>query len=491
MEIVRRKIESVMPGVSVELVLRTSRGDQLADVPLHTVEGTDFFTREIIDTLQRGEADLAVHSLKDMSSAHFFGEHCFAVVDREATHDVVLLRRGWEEKWRQGETIVIGTCSPRREEMALDFLAKALPQTGQPVSIQSKPIRGNVETRLRKLHRGEYDGTILALAGLNRLWTTIQDEFAGFGFTMMILPLLECVPAPCQGSIVAEALPGNSLASEILDAINDQQAWEDSLREKMTGLRYGQGCLQKFGVTTIHYNGQRSTYAAGKDEYENAFSLFANLPDPDWEGKIIFSTTDYMREFYEYEYMAPPESIQEPVVYVANYKSLSDPVYRDQWKKLLTGKRVWAAGSKTWFELSRCGIRVEGCADALGLESLLPLWKSPLIGISKQDVRVITHEKATGIWEEKGWKTVASHRLIPQFNLTIAKELAEAEVVFWTSAGQFEIYQHLLRNEVIHACPFGETAQQLRLAGLDPVIFPTIKSFMQWRRSSIPSVSVV
>ncbi|MBN8667067.1 MAG: hypothetical protein J0M30_06135 [Chitinophagales bacterium] len=489
MEIVRRKIETAMPGLKVELVPRTSRGDQLKDIPLHTVEGTDFFTREIIETLERGEADLAVHSLKDMSSAHFFGDHHFAVVDREDTHDIALLRSGWEEKVSRGEPITIGTCSPRREEMALDFLQKALPQQSLPVQIKSKPIRGNVETRLRKLHLGEFDGTILAAAGLNRLWPEIEEAMKQYGFIRIVLPLLDCVPAPCQGAIVVEALPNADNASGLLEAINDEQIWEDAVREKMTGLRYGQGCLQRFGVTTIYYNGEKTTYAAGRDESGMAFSHFSNLPDPDWKGKTIFSSTDHMRSFYDYSFFPAPDLIKEPVVYVANYKSLSDPRHGEDWVNLLSHKRVWAAGSKTWFELAGKGIQVEGCADALGLESLIPLWEKPVLQIKKENVLVLTHAKAAGLWKEKGWKTAITHQLIPRYVPELAQAIREADVVFWTSKGQYEIYQRELKPGVIHACPFGETAQQLKQAGLAPVVFPTIKSFIQWRRSSSPSVN--
>jgi porphobilinogen deaminase len=74
-----------------------------------------------------GEADIAVHSLKDMSSEHFFGANKFAVVDRDDTRDVAIFNNDIEEKIKRGETIIIGTCSPRREEMATVFLKKALP----------------------------------------------------------------------------------------------------------------------------------------------------------------------------------------------------------------------------------------------------------------------------------------------------------------------------------------------------------------------------
>ena len=127
-DIVRRKILAAFPDMAVEVIARTSKGDGLQDIPLHTVEGSDFFTQDIYDALTIGEADIAVHSLKDMSSEHFFGQNKFAVIDRDDTRDVAIFNNYIEEKIRRGETIIIGTCSPRREEMATLFLKRALPQ---------------------------------------------------------------------------------------------------------------------------------------------------------------------------------------------------------------------------------------------------------------------------------------------------------------------------------------------------------------------------
>src|SRR5882724_10552545 len=90
-EIVRKKILAVLPQINVEVIARSSKGDELQNIPLHTVEGSDFFTQDIFNALKNGEADIAVHSLKDMSSEHFFGENKFAVVDRDDTRDVVIL----------------------------------------------------------------------------------------------------------------------------------------------------------------------------------------------------------------------------------------------------------------------------------------------------------------------------------------------------------------------------------------------------------------
>src|SRR5436190_24051697 len=155
LQIVKQKILDAFPGTDVQVITRDSRGDALTEIPLHTVEGSDFFTQDIFDALAKAEADIAVHSLKDMSSEHFFGANKFAVVDRDDTRDVAIFNNDIEEKIRREETIIIGTCSPRREEMASVFLKKALPQLSTEIKIETKDIRGNVETRLRKLSNRE------------------------------------------------------------------------------------------------------------------------------------------------------------------------------------------------------------------------------------------------------------------------------------------------------------------------------------------------
>ena len=485
MEKVKEKIEAVYPGITVQLITRESKGDLLQGIPLHKVEGTDFFTAEFFDALAKGEADIAVHSLKDMSSEHFFGENKFAVVDRDDIRDFAIFNNDIEEKIAKGETIVIGTCSPRREQMATVFLRKALPQLHNDIKIVAKPIRGNVETRLRKLDEREYDGTILATAGLNRLLqsndgSSVKDLLANK--KTMLLPLIECVPAPCQGAIVAEANPLNKKAVEILNSINNNEWMGACKEEKKTARNYGTGCLQQFGVTSISYGDKRIIYAAGRDSNGADFSKWSGLPELSLDGKKVFSSTERMGDFFEYEYL---ENIPLPVeefVYVANYKAVKQPKLLSALKE----KKVWAAGTKTWFELARTGTWVEGCADAFGLEFLLEAWQMPVLNISKNEVAIITNEQSLSTWKYKGWKVYVTYRLKEKKSETISEQIKGADVVFWTSYRQYVQYKDVLKRGVQHSCPFGETAVQLKSAGINPVVFPNIKAFMQWRQTCTP-----
>jgi hydroxymethylbilane synthase len=476
---------------------------------LHTVEGSDFFTQDIFDALANNEADIAVHSLKDMSSEHFFGENKFAVVDRDDTRDVAIFNNNVEAKIRNNEIIIIGTCSPRREEMATVFLKKALPQLSDEIKIETRPIRGNVETRLRKLKSGEYDATILATAGLNRLLRSNEDaqlikELLA-DKKLMLLPLIECVPAPCQGAIVAEAHPLNVKAIEILNKINDRQIVAECYNEKKEAFKYGAGCIQKFGVTTINTKNRKYLYAAGTDAEGTEFVKWNPLPGLKIEGKL-FSSTDVMKGFFDYVPIAIGRKNEElvfdkPVVFVANYKAIQNSSVELLALKSATQRKfnnsnqlgskiILASGTKTWFELAKKGYWVRASADALGFEFLLPSLKMPLLNIKPEEITILTHDSAAERWKAKGYDAVSNYKLISKNDEEIQRSITNADAIFWTSFSQYEFYGKYAKKGVKHLCAGGETAELLKQAGIETVIFPTIKAFEQWRKYSIRSHSV-
>jgi hydroxymethylbilane synthase len=496
-ELVRDKIRGRFPELEVEIIGRSSRGDREQQVPLSTLDGTDFFTREISDALRKGEAEFAVHSLKDMSASHFFSHDAFAIVDRDDVRDLAIFNPSIHQKLRNGEKIIIGTCSPRREEMAIGFLKYALPQFGQSIDIEVRPIRGNVEGRLQQLHEGKFDGTILATAGLNRLLQNEkQDSFTNTvsvrallqGKPLMLLPLIECVPAPCQGAIVVEADPFNSDAVALLKLINDPVLWMEASLEKKKAYEYGTGCLQKFGVTTIKtsYSGSY-LYAAGEDTNGTVFQEWSALPVLTISEEALFSTTDYMKDFFTYQWNEKLPVINQQHVFIANYKALQQDGLAD----MLQTKTIWASGTKTWKELSRRGIWVQGSADGLGFESLVSVWKMPLFEYDPTSVSVISHEQAAERWKQKGYTAVSNYKLSPLENADIVERISAAKAIFWTSFAQFENYRHCINEHAIHICPGGETASLLKKAGLNPIIFPTIQSFLTWRKRNTISASVV
>ena len=502
-QFVQQKIMQVEPGAVVEIIGRSSRGDRELQVSLSALDGTDFFTEDIFNALANDEADIAVHSLKDMSAPHFFSHNAFAIVDRDDVRDVAIFNPVVIDKIKAGQTIIVGTCSPRREEMAISFLKKALPQLGA-INIETKPIRGNVEGRLKQLDEGLYDATILATAGLNRLLRSEETPSAALRLRsvlnpdgglvrnllankkLMLLPLFECVPAPCQGAIVAEAHPQNQMAVELLKKINNAQLFAEASAEKKKAFEYGTGCLQKFGVTTILTKSATHLYAAGEDANGEIFQHWTNMPQLQFNEDQLFSSTDCMKQFFEYEWKQHEFEITQPIVFVANYKSVNDAAAT----AALRNKKIWAAGTKTWLELAKLGFWVEGSADALGFEILQNIWQMPLLDISSNDVCILTHEHAAKRWQIKGCRAVSNYALKPLNDNDIITRIQNAKFIFWSSFSQYEHYGMHASYDATHICAGGETASLLQEAGINPVVFPTIKAFEQWRKSSIRSLSV-
>ncbi len=189
-------------GRDTELVEITTEGDrtQASGASLEQIGGTGVFVSALREALLDGRVDLAVHSLKDLPTAAADGIHLAAVPTREDPRDVVVARDGLT----LGELPVgsrVGTGSPRREAQ-LHALG---------LGLDVVPVRGNVDTRIGKVHAGDYDAVVLARAGLARLGR-IEEATE-------VLDPLQMLPAPGQGALAVECADG-TLATE-LAALDD------------------------------------------------------------------------------------------------------------------------------------------------------------------------------------------------------------------------------------------------------------------------------
>lgn len=173
------------PGLTVDLVRVTTVGDRLPEVSLEGVEGRGFFTDSLERALDAGEADLAVHSLKDLPTELAGGFRIVAVMERDEPADVLVSPHGGLASLPPGARV--GTDSARRRAQ----LALVRPD------LRFAAVRGNVPTRLARLDSGDFDALVLAAAGLRRLGL---GERAG-----EVLGPDVCLPAPGQGAIAVES----------------------------------------------------------------------------------------------------------------------------------------------------------------------------------------------------------------------------------------------------------------------------------------------
>ncbi len=184
-----------------ELIVIRTTGDAIQDRSLAEEGGKGLFTKEIEEALLDGRIDLAVHSAKDMPTVLPAGLTLAACLEREDARDVFISRKaGSIAELPQGATL--GTTAPRRQAIA----KRARPD------LRIVPMRGNVETRLRKLDDGEVDATILALAGLKRLGLEARAT--------KIMSAEEFVPAAGQGAIGIETRQDNTRTRELLARID-------------------------------------------------------------------------------------------------------------------------------------------------------------------------------------------------------------------------------------------------------------------------------
>ena len=214
-------------GVAVELVPITTQGD-VKTQPLGQIGGQGLFTKELQRALLDGQIDLAVHSLKDLPTAPVDGLSLAAVPPRESTADV-LVSNIVKQIEQLPPSARIGTGSLRRKAQLLHL---------RP-DLQVEEIRGNVDTRLRKLDEGQYDAIVLAEAGLRRLGLAER--------IVQVIPRSLMLPAVGQGALGIEARADDAATCNLLAPLDDAATHQAVLAERSLLLTLRGGCLAPVG----------------------------------------------------------------------------------------------------------------------------------------------------------------------------------------------------------------------------------------------------
>ena len=209
-------------GISTEKVIITTQGDTYAQVPLHEIGGQGVFVRALDDAILAGEIDCAVHSMKDIPAYRPSGLFTAAILKRDSPADYLA------HTCSLSGVGVIGTSSTRRRAQLLRH----------DPDIRIRDLRGNVDTRIRKMGAGEYDAIVLAEAGLTRLGIRIPGER---------FPPEKFVPSPNQGT-VAEVSRADPSLMEVLSALDPPQTRTDVLLERAVMEQLGGGCYTPLGI---------------------------------------------------------------------------------------------------------------------------------------------------------------------------------------------------------------------------------------------------
>lgn len=477
-------LQSARSELTVELVTITTRGDRNQTTPLTAIKDGNFFSAEIDAALLGGQVDFTVHSRKDLDGRRPAGIVTAAMPPRANPRDVALFGPAVLDRLRRGDTLRIGTSSARRAAHVQRFLARALPRIGPEPALQCVPLRGPVHRRVARLHDADpdaLDGVVLALAGLERLWTdtaaraTIERSLAGLRW--MVLPLSECPTAPGQGALAVECRADDATTRRLLSAVHDDVTARNVAAEYAAGAGLDTEAQAAMGATAIavpHVG--RLLFASGPAVDDRALQWRAPEPPTNaraWDGS---EWHDQCKQNAADTLSRVPRA---PAVFVAHWRAVTPHtvVGNDQ--------RIWVSGWPSWQRLSAAGLWVEGCAESLGFDALRPTLAAQVLQLPPlADWLVLTRAGAEPTWQDSGIATVVGSYVLDVPDASAVRRLRQAAGqsthFFWSSRDQYLALRDSLPPGAHHACGTGKTFRALTELGVQPAAFPSREAWQTW-----------
>ena len=228
-EHIQKELQRLHPGLTVELLPMSTKGDEILDRSLDKVGGKGLFVKELENAMTDGRADLAVHSIKDVPADLPQGFVLAAISAREDPRDALVSNR-FATLAEMPRGAVLGTSSLRRAAQVRE----------RHPTLEVKLLRGNVETRVAKLDRGEYDAIVLAVAGLVRLGLAARIRSR--------LSLEESLPAPGQGALGIECLAARKDVQQMLAPLADATTAQCVRAERAVSRALGGSCTLPLGA---------------------------------------------------------------------------------------------------------------------------------------------------------------------------------------------------------------------------------------------------
>ena len=241
-EHIQKELQRLHPGLTVELLSMSTKGDEILDRSLESVGGKGLFVKELENAMADGRADLAVHSIKDVPADLPEGFVLAAISAREDPRDAFVSNR-FATLAEMPHGAVLGTSSLRRSAQARE----------RHPGLEVKLLRGNVETRIAKLDRGEYDAIVLAVAGLVRLGLAARIRSR--------LSLEESLPAPGQGALGIECLAARKDVQQMLAPLADAATAQCVRAERAVSRALGGSCTLPLGAYAEMSDGKLSLTA--------------------------------------------------------------------------------------------------------------------------------------------------------------------------------------------------------------------------------------
>jgi len=423
--LVGRALAARWPDLEIVYVTRVAAGDRDSTSPLTALVDKGAFTSDLSDALLAGDADAVVHSWKDLPLEGRAGTELAGTLERADPRDVLLMRRDVVDT--HPATLDVLSSSPRRTWLLQQALPGFLPWTVDEVRFA--PVRGNIQTRLKRLLEGRGHALIVAKAALDRL-LSFGEPFEHAAHDVrgvldqcrwMVLPLREVPGAPAQGAVAIETAAGSPYA-EYFRAISHQPTWDAVLKEREVLAAYGGGCHEALGATVLPRDFGRVVSVRGQSSQgrrDAGWSLLdAGAAPPTAAPRDVWPHPDdrHGAERRSLSIAPPPEDIG---CFVARADAW--PV---EWQTS-SDRFVWAAGVTTWRRLAARGIWVHGCADGLGDAD-----RPPVDALAGRAVswRRLTHRAAATEPD-----ALATYEVIER----LPDDLSKRTHFFWTSGSLF------------------------------------------------------
>ena len=468
-----------LTGDEVELLTIKTQGDLVTDKPLWQMDGKDFFTRELDQALIEGKVDFVVHSYKDLGSERPEGIMLAAVTKRSYAQDILLIKKETLHELAGRNEIHLGTSSPRRIANATHALGNLLPRNkkGECLSVHTKMLRGNVNTRISKLRSGDYDAIILALPGLERLAQTPESaeqlkELLS-GLTFMVLPQSVMPSSASQGALAIECASERDDERELhvkLAQLTHEVTKEEVKREREAFKSYGGGCHLAVGINVKKMGSYYLHTHRGEHEGKLIHhELLEGTTHPHYQEEEVFvglppekSKRNWLcDELIKRVYVKDLSGLKKAHTFVAvsyAFANLED----------IHPLSLWSAGIRTWIKLATLGHWVNGSSDSRGEAEIIELKNSKAISMMLEEgkwVNLTHHKTPTDIGE-----VIQSYeRELTEPGADFEERLKKVSACYWMSYPQYESYlkkyPFLLTKD--HYCGLGKTYQAFKLQNVE------------------------
>jgi len=502
------------PQLEINYSFHESLGDKNLNDPLWKMPEKGVFTQDFREGLLRGDFDLVVHSWKDLAIEVDPETEIVATLPRADARDLLLVRRDrWDEVERTGVMSLL-TSSPRRAYNLESFLLDALPAKINELKFEN--VRGNVQTRVRKMLEQDVDGLIVAKAAIDRLLSARRlserppvaggqdraphDEFAETREFLrkalsqcrwMVLPLSANPSAPAQGALAIEISRQRKDMRELVASLNCSDTFTAVEHERAILRSYGGGCHQKIGVSVVRREFGEITFLRGLTDDGVVLNSRSITPSPAKPAKVpreqLWPLNSKEARLFDIERLAiDPLSLWERARVRAEVPSTSSapspqpsPKGRgsegvpslwiakadalpEDWT-LGDRKIIWTSGLQTWKRLAQRGVWVNGSAESLGENE--PTHIETIAGSEIQWLK-LTHDRGY----EGDIPTLATYRLVPRDG---GLDLAGRQHFFWKSGSSFAyaLSQNPWLQEMSHYCGPGNTQRILRKHGIEATVF--------------------